>query len=395
MRTLYFDCAMGAAGDMLTAALLELLPEPGAFLAGLDALRLPGIEYRTERVSKCGILGTQVSVLIHGHEAAGPADGHHHGEEHHPHTDLHSLRRRIASLPLSERVRQDVLAVYDLLAEAESAVHGVPVTDIHFHEVGTLDALADITAVCMLMDCLAPDEIVVSPIHVGSGQVRCAHGILPVPAPATAHLLKGVPICGGDIAGELCTPTGAALLKHFAVRFGPMPAMRVSAIGYGMGKKDFDRANCVRALLGETEERRGTVAVLSCNLDDMTAEELGFAMDRLFEQGALEVYTVPVGMKKNRPGTLLQVICSADDRERMAALIFRYTTTLGIREEQMDRYILDRSVESVQTPEGEVRLKRSEGFGVRRQKIEYDDLARIAREQDISLREARVRVERT
>ena len=205
----------------------------------------------------------------------------------------------------------------------------------------------------------------------------------------------GVPICGGDIAGELCTPTGAALLKHFAVRFGPMPAMRVSAIGYGMGKKDFDRANCVRALLGETEERRGTVAVLSCNLDDMTAEELGFAMDRLFEQGALEVYTVPVGMKKNRPGTLLQVICSADDRERMAALIFRYTTTLGIREEQMDRYILDRSVESVQTPEGEVRLKRSEGFGVRRQKIEYDDLARIAREQDISLREARVRVERT
>ena len=199
-------------------------------------------------------------------------------------------------LDLSSKVREDILTVYRLIAEAESHIHDRPVTDIHFHEVGTLDAVADVTAVCLLMAELKPEQVIVSPIHVGSGQVRCAHGILPVPAPATAYLLRDVPIYGGAVKGELCTPTGAALLKHFATRFGEMPPMRTERIGYGMGKKEFEAANCVRALLGETADRVDDVVELACNVDDMTAGELGFAMEQLFAAGAREVFTVPIGM---------------------------------------------------------------------------------------------------
>ena len=201
-----------------------------------------------------------------------------------------------------------------------------------------MDAIADITAVCLLMNKLSPDEIVVSPVHAGSGQVKCAHGILPVPAPATAYILKDVPIYGGSIKGELCTPTGAAILKHFATRFGDMPVMRITKIGYGMGKKDFPAANCVRVMLGENCSSTDSVSELSCNIDDMTAEEIGFAMDQLFEGGALEVYTVPVGMKKNRPGTLINVLCSEKNKEKIISLLFKHTTTIGIRETKMHRY---------------------------------------------------------
>ena len=193
-------------------------------------------------------------------------------------------------------MKKDVLAVYGLIAEAESKAHGMPITDIHFHEVGTMDAVADVTAVCMLMEELHPEQVIVSPIHVGSGQVRCAHGILPVPAPATAHILQGCPTYGGQIRGELCTPTGAALLKYFATSFGSMPVMRTERIGYGMGKKDFEMANCVRVMLGESEEQTSDAFELECNVDDMTPEEIGFAMERLYEAGAAEVYTVAVGM---------------------------------------------------------------------------------------------------
>jgi len=281
------------------------------------------------------------------------------------------------------------MAVYTLIAEAESHAHGVPVTEIHFHEVGTMDAITDITAVCLLMDRIAPDEVVVSPIHVGSGQVWCAHGILPVPAPATAYILRDVPVYGGRIQGELCTPTGAALLKHFATRFGDMPIMRTKAIGYGMGKKDFEAANCVRAMLGDMEDKMvDTVLELSCNVDDMTAEQVGFAMERLMESGAKDVFTVPLGMKKSRPGILFCVICREQDREKMVSLIFRYTTTIGIREARMHRYVLDRSVTTLETPYGAVRRKDSSGYGVTRSKYEYEDLARIAEENGISIAEA-------
>ncbi|MEA4932044.1 MAG: LarC family nickel insertion protein [Lawsonibacter sp.] len=241
---------------------------------------------------------------------------------------------------------------------------------------------------------LPPQQVIVSPIHVGSGQVRCAHGILPVPAPATAHLLRGVPIYGGEVYGKLCTPTGAALLTHFATSFGEIPVMRTQAIGYGMGKKNFDRANCVRALMGETEEHSETVTKLSCNLDDMTGEDNAFAMERLFDGGALEVYTVPVGMKKSRPGTLLCVLCSESEKEAIVRLIFRHTTTLGIRETTYQRHTLTRAIVPVETPFGPVRQKQSYGYEVTRAKFEFEDIAQIAKENNLSLLDVRARIER-
>lgn len=396
MKTLYLDCGMGAAGDMLAAALLELLPDPGAFVAELNVLGFPGVHIRTEPAVKCGITGTHFAVTVHGQEEGHGQHHHHHHHEHehkhahvHHHSGLHEIEHIVQGhLALPERVKRDVLAVYRQLAEAESHAHGVPVSDIHFHEVGTMDAIADITAVCLLMDRLAPGEVIASPVHTGSGQVRCAHGILPVPAPATAYLLRDVPIYGGTVQGELCTPTGAALLKHFVTRFGDMPVMRVSAIGYGCGKKDFEAANCVRALLGETENAAGSVLNLSCNLDDMTAEAVSFAMERLFDAGALEVYTLSAGMKKSRSGLLLRVICRPQDRETIVQTIFRHTSTIGIRESVNRRYVLEREIQTVDTAYGPVRKKISQGFGVTRTKYEYEDLARIAREQNLSLKEA-------
>ena len=397
MKILYLDCGMGAAGDMLSAALLELLPDPDAFVAQVNALGLPGVHVSRERAVKCGITGTRLSVTVHGREEHScdhhghdhEHDHHHEHEHHHHHRGMDGIRHIVQDhLDLPARVKDQVMAVYSLIAQAESQVHGVPVDKVHFHEVGALDAVADITMPCMLMDALAPAQVVCSPVRVGTGQVRCAHGLLPVPAPAAALLLQGVPIYGGDIQGELCTPTGAALLKHFVTRFGDMPVMRPSAVGYGCGQKDFPAANCVRAMLGETEGGGDEIVELSCNVDDMTGEELGFAMERLLEGGALDVYTVPIGMKKCRPGTLLRVMCAPADRDALCALLFRHTTTLGVRECALRRHVLERQCLTLDTPLGPVRQKRASGYGVDRQKYEFDDLAAIARARGVSLREA-------
>ena len=383
MKILYLDCAMGAAGDMLAAALLELLDDPAAFVAGLNALGLPGVEYTAEPSTKCGIRGTHLRVTVHGAEE-GVHDHDRHGHHHHTMADIEAIVRGSA---LPERVQNSVLAVYDRIAQAESRVHGEPVEEIHFHEVGAMDAVADIAAVCRLMDLLGAEQIVCSPVHVGSGQVRCAHGLLPVPAPAAAELLRGVPIYGGEIRGELCTPTGAALLRQFVTRFGELPAMTLDRVGYGMGKKDFDRPNCVRAILGETAVSDGTVCELRCNVDDMTGEAIGFATERLLAAGALDVYTAPIGMKKSRPGTLLCVLCRERDRETILQTIFRHTTTLGVRRTDLQRYTLKRRIETVQTPLGEVRCKISEGYGTERRKYEYEDVARLARENGCAMQE--------
>ena len=426
MKTLFLDCSMGAAGDMLTAALMELLPDRAGFVERLNKLGIPGVEYAPEPAVKCGITGTHMRVLVHGaeehaHEHSHSGDGphpsaaptpspegegfeHHHHDEspvtghqspghehHHHHTGMHGIEHLVRDhLALPEPVKTDVLAVYRLIAQAESQVHGVPVEEIHFHEVGSLDAVADVAAVCLLMHELRPDQVLCSPVHVGCGQLRCAHGIMPVPAPATAELLREVPIYGGAIQGELCTPTGAALLKYYVNSFGPMPVMRTEAIGYGMGTKDFPAANCVRALLGETtEEATDEVCELRCNLDDMTGEAVGFALERLLEAGALDAWTVPIGMKKSRPGVMLCVLCKPEDRAAMSALLFRHTTTLGVRELTMRRSVLERRVETVQTEYGPVQRKIAAGYGVERVKYEYEDLARIARGQNMTLDEAR------
>jgi uncharacterized protein (TIGR00299 family) protein len=292
------------------------------------------------------------------------------------------------SLDIPESVKRDVLAVYALLAEAESRVHGSPAEHIHFHEVGTLDALADITGVCLAMHILAPRSVSASPVHVGSGYVRCSHGVLPVPAPATANLLEGIPSYGGDIRGELCTPTGAALLRHFVGEFGSRKVSKVVKIGYGMGTKDFERLNAVRAFqLGGDDGEGDVIAELQCNIDDMTAEEIGFAFDELLKNGALDVFLTSIQMKKNRNGTLLTVLARNSDREQTVREIFRLTTTLGVRVAVKERATLRREQFIRDTEYGAVRGKRSEGYGVIREKIEYDDRAEIARKLGISPRD--------
>ena len=378
MKTLYFDLSMGAAGDMLAAALFQLVPEPERLLARINALGLPGVEARLVPAEKRGIQGLRYEVLVHGRE-----EQEHH--EHHGH-HLHDIEAILSGSALPEAVRADTLAVYRLLAQAESKAHGCPVEEIHFHEVGQLDAIVDIVTVCLLMDVLKPELVCASPVHVGSGTVRCAHGILPVPAPATAELLKGIPCYSGEIRGELCTPTGAALLRHFVKDFGPMPEMRVEHLGNGMGSKDFPQANCLRASLGESGE---TVVELCCNVDDMSGEAIGYALEQFMAAGALDAFWQSVGMKKSRPGTLLTVLCKPEDRERMLRQVFRLTSTLGVRESLCRRYILRREKGYVETPYGTVGIKQARGYGVERAKLEYEDLKALAEAAGCSLDEAR------
>ena len=390
MRTLYIDCGMGAAGDMLTAALLELLPNKDAFLHRMNHLGIPGVVVSAEKSVKCGITGTHFSVKVHDVEEDDHLYDHHH--HHHHHGSMDQIRSIVNGMSIPTMVKLDIMAVYSEIAEAESHAHGVPVDQIHFHEVGSMDAVADITAVCLLMHELDVDRVIASAVHVGSGTVCCAHGVLPVPAPATAYILKNVPVYGGKIQSELCTPTGAALLKHFVEDYGDMPTMKISKIGYGMGKKDFERANCVRVMLGEGTDSKDAILELNCNIDDMTGEEMGFALERLMEHGALDAFTVPVGMKKSRPGVMLTVLCKEVNKEELVHLIFRHTTTLGIREKRCERYVLERSIDTVDTPYGKIRRKVSSGYGVQRVKLEHDDLSRIAKEQNLSLSEVLAKV---
>ena len=417
MKTLYIECNMGAAGDMLLASLAELTGDIKACEEKLNSLGIPDVTYNFEKSVKCGIEGTHAHVVAlgveedehlhehthhheeHHHEKTREElendfghqheeHGHHHGHDehshdehghHHHHTHMSDIEKIINGLNVSDKVRSDALAVYALIAEAESKAHGKPVTDIHFHEVGTMDAVADIIGVCVLLEQTGADKIVVSPLATGFGQVRCAHGILPVPAPATASIIEGIPTYSGDVEGELLTPTGAALLKHFADSFGSRPVMAVSKTGYGMGKKDFEKANMLRTFIGEEFSEDGDKIIeIRFNVDDMTGEEIGYATGIFMENGALDVFTTPVGMKKNRPGILITLVVKPEDKEKFAKLIFEHTTTIGFRYIAMDRFRLDRREEKVMTRYGEVSVKVSEGFGVTKAKPEYDDVAGIA-----------------
>ena len=287
-------------------------------------------------------------------------------------------------------MKKDALAVFELIAEAESKVHGQTMEQIHFHEVGTLDAVADVVGNCLLLSMIGADHISASPVHVGSGTVKCAHGVLPVPAPATALILQGIPIYSAEIKGELCTPTGAALLKHFVDKFGPMPLMRVEKTGYGAGTKEFERANCVRVMLGETEEEgRDQVLELAANIDDMTAEEIGYAIEILMEQGALDAYAENIVMKKSRPAVKLCCMCRPEDKEEMVRLLFKHTTTIGIREYRCGRSTLARRFEQRKTAWGEVSVKVCEGYGVEKVKAEFEDLAKIAKEENLSIKDVK------
>lgn len=401
MKTLYLECKMGIAGDMMASALLGLFEDKNSVIEALNAINVPNVVYKLDQVKKCGILGDHISVLVDGVEEISEdvhehyhEHEHHHDHEHHSHNSIDDIEEIIEGLNISKEIRSDIREVYQLLAEAESKVHGESVSQIHFHEVGEKDAIADIAAVCYLLHELDPDKVIVSPINVGNGQVKCAHGILPVPAPATALLLEGIPTYSPEkLVGELCTPTGAALVKYFAFDFGAQPVMTVEKIGYGMGKKDFEQANCVRAMIGVSAEEAEKIIELSCNIDDMTGEELGFATEMLFEEGALDVYTISIDMKKNRLGFLLTCLCNEDDKEKLLKAMFKYTTTLGVREQTYNRYTMLREIKKIDTPYGEIRVKKSYGHGIKREKLEYDDLAGIARRTGKSIIELKNELE--
>ena len=426
MKTLYLECNMGAAGDMLMAALYELLEDKQGFLDTMNSLGLPGVRLEAQAASTCGIAGTHMAVTVDGREetepaapeAAGQDHLHHHGEEHHHHEHEHGhehghehhhdhdhdhreghhhhhhhatpghIGAVIDRLPLPQEVKAHARGVYDAIAQAEAKAHGCPVGDVHFHEVGALDAVADVVGVCYALYLLQPDQVLTSPVHVGSGTVRCAHGVMPVPAPATANLLSGVPIYGGTVRGELCTPTGAALLAHFAQKFGPMPVMVTRAVGVGVGTKEFEQANCVRAFWGETaQEANGEIVELVCNIDDMTPEALAFAASRLLEAGALDVYTVPGTMKKGRPGWVLTVLCDPTQEGELARKILAETTTNGLRARRCGKYFLTPGAGQVQTQWGPVGLKLAQGFGLTHVKPEFEEAAALARKNGVSYQE--------
>ena len=445
---------MGAAGDMLAAALLELLPDRDEFVRLFNSIGIPGVTMAAEKSVKCGIVGTHVRILIDGNEeVAGDTllhehehhhehchEHHHHDEDHehehchehehhhdhghhHEHHSLEDITAMVNGFRLSRRVKDDVLNVYRILAEAESRVHGEAVEDIHFHEVGSIDAVADITAVCVLMRGIAPDVIYCSPINTGSGRVKCAHGILPVPAPATAMLLRGIPSYQGNIRAELTTPTGAALLRYWVDEFRDAPCMVTRTIGYGMGSKDLEEANCVRSFFGELAEfhsaptqtvsednaasaqaaredmtgndtdpdgmKTSVMTVLECNVDDMTAEEMSYALDKLFDAGAVDAWLTPIVMKKSRLATKVSALCHKRDIESVRTAMFRHTTTLGIRAAEVTRYELERDLSTAENELGNVRVKTSHGYGTMKSKAEFDDVAKIADENDMTIRDVR------
>ena len=360
MKTLYLDCGMGAAGDMLTAALMGLTDDREAALEELNRAFAGKAVLSLSPDRKGSLHGLHCTVSIDGDVEGQEEKDHHH---HHHHTSLAEVEAFIGSLRLPEKAVADALAVFRLIAEAEGKVHGSTMENIHFHELGTLDAMADVVSVCYLMHLLKPDRVAASPVHVGSGTVRTAHGELSVPAPATMELLKGIPIYAGEIRGELCTPTGAALLKHFVDRFGTMPAMSVEKIGYGTGTKEFPQANILRALLGDAEDEGERLLELSCNLDDSTPED--------------------------RPAVMLSCLGRAEQREALLRCLFRHTGTLGVREFPCSRVTLTRSFRTADTPWGPVRIKHAEGFGVVREKAEYEDLKAIAEKEKLTLTEVR------
>ena len=369
MRICYLDAFSGISGDMLVGALADA--GAGALCDGLAALGM-GTSYRFEKTLRGGIAATRFHVE---------------GGEGHGHRHLSQILDLIGKAALPERAKQNAAAVFQRLAEVEARVHQVPIERVHFHEVGAVDSISDIVGACLGFELLGIDEIRCSPLNLGSGTVETAHGVLPVPAPATAALVEGKPVYARGPAVELTTPTGAAIATTLAASFGPLPPMRISATGYGAGARDFPgQANLLRVLIGEASgsSEATTVSVLEANIDDSSPEVLGYAMERLLDAGALEVTLSPIFMKKNRPGTLLRAIARPEDQERLAALLFAETTTLGLRIYPAERRVQARRTVEVRTPHGTVRVKVSEEGNFA---PEYEDCRRLALAAGVPLKQ--------
>lgn len=387
MTVLYFDCFAGAAGDMILGALLDLGVPIEALRDALGSLAVEGCTVSADRIVKAGITATKFRVHEHA-LAAGAAPS---GASAHPHHHLTDIRAAIGRSSLSAAGKARADRMFTRLADVEAAIHGTSLERVHLHEVGAVDSIIDIVGCVFALEHLGVERVVVSPMNVGGGMVRSAHGVFPVPAPATLRLLGDAPIYSSGVQMETLTPTGALVLTEFASAYGPMPAMRVDRIGYGAGDRDLpETPNLVRAVLGRADDQASAmrVAVMACEIDDMNPQIFGALMDRLHAAGALEVYYQPVQMKKNRPGTQMTIVSRPDDRRKLADLVFTETTTLGVRYQEMARECLDREMARVSTPWGEVRVKVGRHDGrVLNAQPEFDDVARLAAEHGVPIKD--------
>lgn len=384
MKTLYIECNMGAAGDMLCAAFADLFYDKKALENEINSIGLPNTKIIFEKRLNGGISGIYCKVVCNGETETPESKNSFHNTS----KNISSVISVINSLNLNEKVKSDAVNIYGIIAQAEGKVHGTEISEVHFHELGMMDAIADVVICSFLIDKIAPDKIISSPVNVGNGTVNCAHGVLPVPAPATAEILKGVPFYKSSYDTELCTPTGAAILKYFTNEFTSVPKICYRNIGIGVGSKELDSPNILRAFLSETDET-DSITELVCNIDDMSGEELSFACEKLFDAGALDVFTSPVFMKKNRPASVLTVVCQISDREGIVNCIFNNTSTIGIREHICSRYILSRSIKEVQTPYGDILVKYSNGYGTEKVKIEFESIKKVAVENNMSFSDAK------
>ncbi|MEY4634504.1 MAG: hypothetical protein RJA55_302 [Acidobacteriota bacterium] len=418
MTILYFDCFAGAAGDMILGALVDAGLPFDELKRALGSLAVDGWDVSADRVIKTGVTATKFRVIEHspvasgnvdvasGNVASGSIRTHTHTHSH-PHTHTHSyshghhtlneIEAAVRRSALSDTGKGRAIAMFRRLAEAEATIHGLPIGQVHLHEVGAIDSIIDIVGAVFAIEWFKADRVVVSPLNVGGGMVRSAHGVFPVPAPATVALLKDAPVYSSGIQAELLTPTGALILTEYAASFGPVPAMRVTRVGYGAGDRDLpETPNVVRVLVGEDSSAKAdahgtqahTVVVLECEIDDMNPQIFGHLMDRLYAAGALEVFYSAVQMKKNRPGTLMTIVARPGDRETLCEIVFRESTTIGVRHHEMSRDCLEREMVSVATDLGPVRFKVARRHGqIVNAQPEFDDLAKLAAERSIPIKE--------
>ena len=377
MRIAYLDCASGVSGDMMLGALVDAGVDLATVQAGIDSLNLPSCTLATAETKKCGFRALQLTVEH---------------EPEHAHRHLHHIVELIDGSSITPQQRELALRIFQKVAEAEAKVHGTSIEKVHFHEVGAVDSIADIVGSAIAWDMLGVDRVVCSAVPTGTGFVNIAHGRCAIPAPATGELLKGIPLAESDVQGELTTPTGAALVATLVDEFGPLPAMDIQTIGYGAGQSDFEHPNILRLLVGETSDsatiQTDKIVLLETNLDDISGEMVGHCIQKLWDAGALDVATSPLQMKKDRPGILLAVQCHPADAEKMAGIIFRETTTLGLRRSTVDRITLPRTQESVSTDWGNIDgILATLPDGTHRFSPEYASCQQIADKQKVPLAE--------
>ncbi len=397
-KTLYLECNAGISGDMTVAALLDLGADRQVLLKALHSLPLTGFMIEIGRVKKAGIDCCDFTVKLDGEHENHDHDmeylhGHHHDHEqeeehghhhhHHAHRGLPEILDILKGCDMTEAARALAVKIFKILAEAEAKAHDVPVEQVHFHEVGAVDSIVDIAAVSVCLDNLGIDRVLVPQVREGRGTVRCQHGILPIPVPATANIMEAyhLPVSFMEMEGEFVTPTGAAILAAIMTGEKLPESFKIQKIGIGAGKREYELPSMLRAMLLEERENADFIYQLECNLDDCTGEALGYVMERLFEAGARDVHYIPVYMKKNRPGWQLNVICREEQIEELETIIFSETTTIGIRRQKMERTVLEREIKSVETVYGEAKVKLCSRGGKTWCYPEYESVAKISRRE--------------